>query len=351
MPVCLVALGSNLGNRLQYLQQAIAKFSHHPQIRAVQVSRWYESLPIGGPAGQPNFLNGVLRAETSLSPIQLFQWLQGIERRLDRKRNIRWNARTIDLDLLLYGSVSRQPGPLTLPHPRMTFRPFVLAPAVEIAPEMIHPVTGWTIKELLANLNRHPPYVALAGVPGVGKSKLLHSLARLNAIRVVPDVIEDALLAHYHASPIEKSWETERFLLCGRSELLHRRHFTDHEACFISKYWWSQSMAYAELWMPDQDLQRLVEERTQCRGNVIVPTVVMLLRAPVDKILSRVHSDDACDKQPVEAAQLHSLAQSLHAWATSADEAPVVPLDITDPNWLNEATAVIEAIRCSVTVA
>ena len=95
--------------------------------------------PIGGPAGQEPFLNAAALLETSLPPAELLARLQRIELHLGRTRETRWAARTLDLDLLLYDNLVLNTPYLTLPHPRMAFRRFVLEPAAEVAPEMAHP--------------------------------------------------------------------------------------------------------------------------------------------------------------------------------------------------------------------
>src|SRR5688572_15489027 len=102
MPLCLISLGSNLGDRRQTLDLAVAELASNPQLRIERVSRWYETAPVGGPAGQPAFLNGAVLLEAALSPLALLDLLQDIERRLGRERGpVRWSARTLDLDLLL----------------------------------------------------------------------------------------------------------------------------------------------------------------------------------------------------------------------------------------------------------
>ena len=131
-----------------------------PQIAVAAVSCWRETAPVGGPPGQPPFLNGALLAETSLAPHDLLAALQQIENDLGRRRAERWGPRTIDLDLLLYDELVLDTPSLTLPHPRMAWRRFVLEPAAEVAGAMLHPTIGWTIARLLEHLNTARPYVA-----------------------------------------------------------------------------------------------------------------------------------------------------------------------------------------------
>lgn len=167
MPNCLIALGSNVGRRRRYLEESLRRLADHPQIWPLQVSDWHTTRPIGGPADQPPFLNGAVRARTHLDPYQLWGQMQAVEVALGRFAGPagaeRWGPRTIDLDLLLFDDLVLDDPQLTIPHPRMVWRPFVLEPAVEVAAEMIHPATGWTVRQLWWHLNSARPYFAVTG--------------------------------------------------------------------------------------------------------------------------------------------------------------------------------------------
>src|SRR5690606_10760471 len=106
----------------------------------------------GGPAGQPSFLNGTVLLTTTLSPEAVLAALEQLETEAGRAREVRWDARTLDLDILLYDDLCLRTSRLMIPHPRMAFRRFVLRPAAEIAAEMVHPEIGWTMEQLLMHL-------------------------------------------------------------------------------------------------------------------------------------------------------------------------------------------------------
>lgn len=173
----LVALGSNLGDRERTYRQAIDLLSNSEGISIVALSGVHETKPIGGAAGQAAFLNASVLVDTSLSPEALHACLQQIELQLGRERRQRWDARTLDLDVLLYDERVIATPTLSVPHPRMSFRRFVLEPAAEVAPLMVHPTIGWSVAQLLEHLNTATPYVALLGVPGSGKTALAARLA------------------------------------------------------------------------------------------------------------------------------------------------------------------------------
>jgi 2-amino-4-hydroxy-6-hydroxymethyldihydropteridine diphosphokinase len=162
MAYSLLALGSNLGDRLGALRRALAKLSHLPATRLLARSRLHETTPIGGPAGQGAFLNAAVVVQTALAPADLHHELQRIETALGRQRVEHWAARTIDIDLLLYDEAVIATGDLVIPHPRMAYRRFVLEPAAEIAGAALHPESEWTVGALLSHLNLAEDFIAVA---------------------------------------------------------------------------------------------------------------------------------------------------------------------------------------------
>jgi 2-amino-4-hydroxy-6-hydroxymethyldihydropteridine diphosphokinase len=127
----IIALGSNLGDRVQSLKFAIEQLG----VYVVKQSQVFETDPVGGPENQGAYLNMVVVLETDLDPYALMRWLHRIEAVAGRVREIHWGPRTLDLDLLFYDDVSIVGGELTVPHPRYAERRFVLAPLQEVAPE------------------------------------------------------------------------------------------------------------------------------------------------------------------------------------------------------------------------
>lgn len=141
-----VGVGSNLGDREGTIGAARRLLTGVPGITSVRGSPLFETLPVGGPP-QGNYLNGVFELETSLLPGDLLRALQKIEEVLGRVRTVRDGPRTIDLDLLVQGAHRENRPELTLPHPRMLERAFVLEPFAALAPDVVHPVTGKSIGE------------------------------------------------------------------------------------------------------------------------------------------------------------------------------------------------------------
>jgi len=149
-----LGLGSNLGDRRANLASAAERL-RSADLRINQESSIYETEPRDLP-DQPWFLNQVIEAVTSLFPRQLLSRIQKIEREMGRKRLVAKGPRNIDIDILLFEDVIIATDGLEIPHPRMAQRRFVLEPLAELAPDLHHPVTGKTIREMLAPVSRQP---------------------------------------------------------------------------------------------------------------------------------------------------------------------------------------------------
>lgn len=159
-----LALGSNVGNRERNLQTCVNAINA-PDLRVTRTSSAYETAPRDF-LDQPWFINLVLECETDLFPLQLLKRLQRIEKQIGRQRTVNKGPRTIDIDVLLFGSFVIDQPLLHVPHPRMGERRFVLEPLAELAPELRHPVSRRTIREMLAG-TKDQALRKLAWVPSI----------------------------------------------------------------------------------------------------------------------------------------------------------------------------------------
>ncbi|HEY2839325.1 MAG TPA: 2-amino-4-hydroxy-6-hydroxymethyldihydropteridine diphosphokinase [Pirellulales bacterium] len=286
MSHCLIALGANLGDRAETMSRAVALLGQNSHFHSLTHSAWRETTPIGGPAGQPPYLNGALIVSTALPPAQVLAELQAIELRLGRDRQVRWGSRTIDLDLLLYDDLILSTPELTLPHPGMAFRKFVIEPAAEIAPEMRHPQIGWTLGELREHLLNAIPYVAITGAAAVGKSLLASQIvASCDARRIVDPA--ESLLRPAAGGVSGPSRPRQIEWLRRREPLVRRATWTDPARLAVSDFWLEQSLAYADAELEAETVQDCAEEQDElqsawlqaCRESVS-PKLLVLLDPP-----------------------------------------------------------------------
>lgn len=158
MAKAYLGLGSNLGDREKNLKDCIEKIGTFKDIKLLNVSRVYETEPVGGPP-QPGYLNAAFVIETSLSPQKLLRRLQKVESSFGRLRDVKWGPRTLDIDILLYDNEIVTDDDLVIPHTLMHERLFVLKPLCEIAADVKHPILNKTIAELMLDIKSNEgPY-------------------------------------------------------------------------------------------------------------------------------------------------------------------------------------------------
>lgn len=155
-----VALGGNLGNPQATLSAAITELQQNPKIILLAQSHWYQTTAVGPP--QPDYLNACISLLTQYSPISFLHKLLAIEAEFGRVRQERWGPRTIDLDVLLFGQAVIKTPTLSVPHPYLHERAFVLAPLAEICPGWIHPLQNRSIAELANAVD----YTGVRQLPG-----------------------------------------------------------------------------------------------------------------------------------------------------------------------------------------
>lgn len=311
MARCLVGCGSNLGRRREQLDRAVELLRFMPGVRMLAVSRYRETRPVGGPVGQSPYLNGACLLETDLGPHDVLGMLAAVENTLHRERTERWGERTLDLDLLLYDDLVIDETTLTVPHPRMATRRFVLEPAVEIAADFPHPLAACSLRTLLDNISAPHPLVAVVGAPGSGAAEVAAAvgdavLARvIHAPRPLPMPLPAAGVAPWHE------------LIAAWVEPLAAAAWPDDPHGTVIDYCLDAVAAAAAGGLSPTDAARLDAALEHAARRVPVPHVAILLIAPVDVLEERIachsrrighHGDAFADPQPHTATLCGSTA-------------------------------------------
>jgi 2-amino-4-hydroxy-6-hydroxymethyldihydropteridine diphosphokinase len=192
MARCLISFGANIGDAWGTIQAAASRLqeqlcaavnSAHEEANPFQLSRCFRTPPVGGPMGQPPFINAVAAIYTAASPWDVWHCIRNVEKEFGRERNLRWEARRIDLDILLYDDVRIWTPHLKIPHPRMCMRRFILLPAVDVARDWLDPVSGWTVGQLAENVRSGPSNFVLLGDETGKAESLLAEVARRTGAR------------------------------------------------------------------------------------------------------------------------------------------------------------------------
>jgi 2-amino-4-hydroxy-6-hydroxymethyldihydropteridine diphosphokinase len=281
MARCLVGCGSNLGKRREQLDRAVELLRFMPGVALVAVSRFRETRPVGGPAGQDAYLNGACLIETDLPPEDVLGMLAAVENTLHRERLERWGERTIDLDLLLYEDLVVETAELTVPHPRMATRRFVLEPSVEIAGDLTIPTASCTVRELLDNISVSHPLVAVVGVPGSGAHEVAEAVADATLSRLVraPVPLPAAL------PPGSAAWSQT---LSSWARPLAAAGWHDEPHGAIADFWLDSLAVAAADELPRESLARLEAELDAVARTTIQPHVAILLVADAATLEERV---------------------------------------------------------------
>lgn len=312
MTTCLLGLGSNLGDRVELLQRAIACLDQHEQCRVESQSQWFETAPVGGPADQMPFVNAAIRLTTELEPRALLELMHQTEAQLGRERRVRWAARAIDIDLLLFGETVVNDGPIEVPHPRMAFRRFVLEPAAEVGGDMLHPIFRLTVADLLERLNRRMNYVALAG-SGTGLSEgFVRAVADASAADGQVQLIGDS----HDDVDVSKTFER-------RAALLDRFSETAAKRAAISDFWLGESLLLARRHLGPDEAARFESVALPHLRSTVCP-----------KLLVMLYDDRSTRAERAEIRQL----------AIATETCPFLELDTSNRDWVvTEIRAALEA--------
>jgi len=325
--IAYIGLGGNLGDRRRTIENAVAALQGRADIEVLRRSELRETPPLGD-VSQERYLNGVCEIRTTLGPEELLGALREIEDALGRERNGRWTSRTIDLDLLVFGQEVVRTAELTVPHPQMHLRSFVLDGLCRLAPEVVHPVLGEPVRVLAERLNGAdfaldpgaPQLVSVAGIIGVGKTTLADKLAGLLGTSVLREPYDtNPYMPQVYAGRKEFALDSELYFLVNRAEQLARDTLAAGRI-FVTDYVFEKELIYARRLLNDQQLTLHESIYRAFVDRVAAPVLVIYLMDSPEECLTRIHRRNRPYEQEITAdflTRLHSDYEQLFAdWRT-----------------------------------
>jgi len=309
-----IGLGSNLGDRKSYIDGAVKRLGEVEHVKLINVSDIIETIALSS-TEQPKFLNAVAEIETTLSAADLYKELSDIENELGRTRRGHWWPRTIDLDLLLFGEELIETPDLTVPHPQMHLRSFVLDGICQLNGRLLHPVMNVTFDELKSRLNGcdyaldpdKPQLVSIAGVIGVGKTTLAGKLANLLDCEAIFEPYDkNPFLADVYAGEKKLALDSELFFLIERAKQLEADKLETGRIC-VTDYVFGKELIYARRLLDALQLDLYHEIHPRFAAQVTAPALVIYMRDPVKNCLQRIHSRNRPYEQKIELKFLQAL--------------------------------------------
>jgi len=310
-----IGLGSNLGDRKSHIDSALKMLPVSGQTELGPVSEMIETEPLAK-ADQPKYLNAVAELKTTLSVEDLHGTLAGIETSLGRLRQDKWAARTIDLDLLLFGSEIIDSPDLTVPHPQMHLRSFVLKGLCELDGDLIHPVLKESATELARRLGGSdfaldphlPQLVSIAGNIGAGKTTLAKKLAAKLASGVLFEAYDtNPFLPEVYAGRKELALDSELYFLMSRARQLGPDVLEQGRVC-VSDYVFDRNLLFARRLLDAQQFALYEDIHYLVAAKVASPTLVINMCDSPQNCLQRIHSRNRPYEQQIKLSFLDMLS-------------------------------------------
>jgi len=309
-----IGLGSNLGDRENYIDDALKMIRCAKLVELCRVSDIVETVALSS-TEQPKFLNAVAELKTMLSASDLHKALSDIENDLGRARRGQWWPRTIDLDLLLFGAEIMESPDLTVPHPQMHLRSFVLKGLCQLNDELLHPAMKVSFKEMNDRLNGRdfaldpdkPQIVSIAGNIGVGKTTLAKKLAdRLGCEVMLEPYDENPFLPDVYAGKKELALDSELYFLTSRAKQVDAGRLESGQMC-IYDYVFDKELIFAGRLLNEQQLALHQVIYPAFAAQVAAPVLVIYIRDSEQNCLERIHRRNRPYEQQIELQFLQKL--------------------------------------------
>jgi deoxyguanosine kinase len=335
--IAYIGLGSNLDDRKSAIDRALEMLSKTEKIRVTRVSDLIETAPLGH-FNQPKFINGVAEVKTTLSAEGLYEKLAEIEILLGRKRQGKWMPRTIDLDLLLFGSEVVNGLHLTIPHPQMHMRSFVLKGLCQLNPDLLHPIIKEPMKELAVRLggqdfmlNLHlPQLISVAGIIGVGKTTLAKGLSKKLGCELLLEPYDtNPFMPDVYAGKKELALDSQLYFLTNRiSQLNH--NILEPGRIVISDYIFNKERIYANRLLNPQQLDLYEMIFQSISAGVTQPVLVIYIQDSVQRCLERIHNRNRPYEQKIELQFLEVLSCDYEQLFADLKICPVIRIQLSE---------------------
>lgn len=334
-----IGLGSNLGDRKENIDKAVKMLSESKDISSVRLSDIIETEPLGQ-ADQSMYLNTVAEIKTTLSAKDLLETLMAIEKALGRKRKGKWSARTIDLDLLLFGDEIIESLDLTVPHPQMHLRSFVLNGLSQLNNNVVHPLMKEWPKELAARLNGgdfileadRPQLVCIAGLIGVGKTTLMNKLAeRFDCEELMEPYDTNPFMKDVYAGKKDLALDSQLYFLTNRVRQLDPNRL-EKKRIYISDYVFDKELIYARRLLNDRQLIIYENIYPPMATQVTNPVLVIYMQDSPKNCLDRIHERNRPYEQRIQLKFLKDLKTDYERLFAEWKKCPVIRISVPEFN-------------------
>ncbi|MGA1980020.1 MAG: 2-amino-4-hydroxy-6-hydroxymethyldihydropteridine diphosphokinase [Sedimentisphaerales bacterium] len=343
MTTAYIGLGSNLGDRKDFIHKALKMLAEAKDTEVARVSDLIETAPLRG-ANQPTYLNAVAQIKTALTAEDLHKILVNIETSLGRTRKEKWSPRTIDLDILLFGEEIINSPRLTVPHPQMHLRSFVLKGLRELNRKLVHPVLKESIDELALRLNgadfvidgEQPQLVSVAGIIGAGKTTLAKKLSKILACKCILEAYDkNPYLSDVYAGKKELALDSQLFFLTSRVEQLDCNALTNGQIT-ISDYVFDKEIIYAQLLLNTEQLALYKKIYPPFSIEITPPVLVIYLIDSAQNCLERIHRRNRPYEQQIKPQFLDALSRSHEKLFADWKKCPVIRLSMPEFDYMQD---------------
>lgn len=329
-----IGLGSNLGDRVASIKAALKMLADAEDVEVARVSDLIETPPLGA-ANQPKFINAVAEIKTSLNPEDLLRVLLDIETSLGRQRQEKWSPRNIDLDLLLFGNkIINRPG-LTVPHPQMHLRSFVLKGLCQLNPELLHPVIKVPMNELAERLGGadfalnpdQPRLISIAGIIGVGKTTLTKKLSHLLGCKAIFEAYDkNPYMPDVYAGKKQLALDSQLYFLTSRITQLNHNALKPGQMA-ISDYVFDKELIYARRLLSPDQLKLYEHIYSPVAPNVSYPVLAIYLTDSVENCLEHIRKRNRPYEQEIQPQFLQVLNADYEQLFADWKTCPVIRIE------------------------